>query len=146
MKTRFDTLLRTARLKEEALQRDLAKAQAHLQDQEERLAFIRRLADDKTHQLQETLKRPTLAGSLQLYQNFFSGVKKEETLQQSILAETARRLEEARADLIEAARKRRTFEILRDSELLTRKKARRKRETALLDKAAANLWLRGRGQ
>ena len=70
----------------------------------------------------------------------------EETLQQSILAETARRLEEARADLIEASRKRRTFEILRDSELLARKKARRKRETALLDEAAANLWLRGRGQ
>ena len=75
MKGRFETLLKVARLKEDAIKREIGQIETHLQAQEERLAFIRRLAEERTRDLDESRNQPTGLSTLQLYQNFFSGMK-----------------------------------------------------------------------
>jgi flagellar export protein FliJ len=144
MKGRFETLLKVARLKEDAIKREIGQIETHLQAQEERLAFIRRLAEERTRDLDESRNRPTGLSTLQLYQNFFSGIKQEEGRQQAIIDEIARRRDETRTQFTAAARKRRTFEILMDREILAHKKELAKREIALLDEAATNQWRKER--
>lgn len=142
MKTRFSTLLKVARLREDAVKREIGQIESHLQAQEERLAFMRRLAGDRSRDLDEALKQPTSLSTLQLYRNFFTGVQQEEGRQQEIIGEINHRRDEARTRFAEAARRRRIFETLVDREITARRKELARRESRLLDETAANLWFR----
>lgn len=140
MKTRFETLLRAARLREDAVKRELAGIDRHLDREEGRLRFMDTLGGDRGRDLDERLKAPASIDTLRLYENFFRGMKQETRRQRAIIDEVGKRREETRLRLTEAARARRTLEILREREILEQRKAQRKRETALLDEAALNQW------
>ncbi len=140
MKTRFETLLKAASLREDAVKRELADIDRHLAKEEGRLRFMDTLKGDRGRDLDERLKAPASIDTLRLYENFFRGMKQETRRQRAIIDEVGERREETRLRLTEAARARRTLEILREQEILEQRKAQRKRETALLDEAALNQW------
>ncbi len=140
MKARFETLLRAARLREDAIKRELADIDRHLAQEEGRLRFFDTLEGERGRDLDERLKAPASIDTLRLYEHFFRGMKQGAERQRAIIDEVGERREETRARLTEAARGRRTLEILREREILEQRKALRKRETAMLDEAALNQW------
>jgi flagellar export protein FliJ len=77
-----------------------------------------------------------------LYENFSRGTEAEEAQQDKIISEINTRLEAKREEVVEAMRKRRTMEILKEREMLKERKIREKKETAVLDEVASNLWMR----
>jgi flagellar export protein FliJ len=77
-----------------------------------------------------------------LYENFSRGTEAEEAQQDKIISEINTRLEAKREEVVEAMRKRRTMEILKERDMLKERKIREKKETAVLDEVASNLWMR----
>ena len=59
-----------------------------------------------------------------------------------IISEINTKLEAKREEVVEAMRKRRTMEILKERDMLRQKKVREAKETAILDEVASNLWVR----
>ena len=52
------------------------------------------------------------------------------------------KLEAKKEEVVEAMRKRRTMEILKERDILKERKLRERKETAILDEVASNLWKR----
>lgn len=62
--------------------------------------------------------------------------------QEKIISEINTKLEAKREEVVEAMRKRRTLEILKERDILKERKIRDKKETAIQDEIASNLWVR----
>ena len=62
------------------------------------------------------------------------------TIMEKIILEISTKLEAKREEVVEAMRKRRTMEILKERDILKERKIREKKETAILDEVASNLW------
>ena len=62
--------------------------------------------------------------------------------QRKIISEINTKLEAKREEVVEAMRKRRTIEILKERDMLKERKVRERKETAILDEVASNLWMR----
>ena len=77
-----------------------------------------------------------------LYDNFFYGTQIHKNRQDTIISEVSVKLEEKRKEVIEAMRKRKTLEILKERELLKERKLREKKLLAIQDETASNLWAR----
>ena len=75
-----------------------------------------------------------------LYDNFFQGTRAQGERQDKIISEISTGLEAKREEVVEAMRKRRTLEILKERDILKERKIREKKETAILDEVASNLW------
>jgi flagellar export protein FliJ len=75
-----------------------------------------------------------------LYDNFFQGTRAQGERQDKIISEISTRLEAKREEVVEAMRKRRTLEILKERDILKERKIRERKETAILDEMASNLW------
>ncbi len=78
--------------------------------------------------------------TLVLYNNFFEGVKTLEQRQEQIVSEVQGKLDSKRRAVVEARRKRRTLEILKEREVHAFRELEKKREIELLDESAAHLW------
>lgn len=70
-----------------------------------------------------------------LYDNFFRGTQNHKIRQDTIISEINLKLEAKREEVVEAMRKRKTLEILKDRNLLKEKK-----DLAIQDENASNLW------
>ena len=77
-----------------------------------------------------------------LYDNFASGTRTHVEKQNKIISEINTKLEAKREEVVEAMRKRRTMEILKERDMLKERKVRERKETAILDEVASNLWMR----
>ena len=140
MKFRFETLLKTRKHHEALLQKEMAEITSHLQSQNEKLQFMLNIADERKRDRDKNLGQPMDMHTLNLYENFFTGVGQETLRQQKIIAEITTRLDEKRQQVIQAARKRRTLEFLKDREIFAHKKEQKRIETEQLNEAAINQW------
>ena len=77
-----------------------------------------------------------------MYDNFFHGTRSQGVRQEKIISEINTKLEAKREEVVEAMRKRRTLEILKERDMLKERKTRERKETAVLDEVASNLWVR----
>ncbi len=77
-----------------------------------------------------------------LYDNFARGTRVQGERQDKIMSEINTKLEAKKEEVVEAMRKRRTMEILKERDFLKEKKIREKKETAIHDEVASNLWIR----
>ena len=77
-----------------------------------------------------------------LFDNFFSGIRLHKKRQDTIISEVNIKLEGKRNEVIDAMRKRRTLEILKDRELLKVKDLKQKKLLAIQDEITSNLWTR----
>ena len=77
-----------------------------------------------------------------LYDSFFRGTEIHKKRQETIISEITIKMEEKREEVMDAMKKRRTLEILKDHYLLKKKKLQEKKDISIQDEIASSLWER----
>ena len=140
MQFRFEPILRINKNRENLLLKSLGEINSHLQTQEDRQEFMHQTARQSKETLNARLREPTDINTLILYDNFLEGIRTQSHRQKKIISEVREKLEDKRKEVIEAGRKRRTMEILKEKDFLKYRKEMMKEETALMDEVASNMW------
>ena len=138
----FDTILRMNKNKEDLLQRDMGQINALYQRQQDQKQFMQDTTEKSRDELNQKKRSGISVETMILYDNFFKGTQTQEVRQKKIISEISAKLEAKREEVVEAMRKRRTLEILKERDILKERKIREKKETAILDEVASNLWIR----
>ena len=139
---RFETILKLNKNKEDVLQKDLGQINAFIQKQQDSQIFINDMVEEKKEELNQKKREGMNLQTVTLYDNFFCGIQLNKKRQDTIISEVNIKLESKRKEVIDAMRKRRTLEILKDRELLKEKKLREKKLLAIQDENTSNLWAR----
>jgi flagellar protein FliJ len=139
---RFDMILRLNKNKENLLQRDMGQINALYQKQQDQKQFMKDTTENSKNELNQRKRSNVSAQTMILYDNFFQGIRSQGVRQEKIISEINTKLEAKKEEVVEAMRKRRTLEILKERDMLKEKKIRERKETAILDEVASNLWVR----
>ena len=142
MSFRFDTILRLNKRNEDLLQKDMGKINVHHQRQQDRQNFMRDATETSKDELNQKKRADVSVETMILCDNFNRGVKIQVEKQDEIISEINIKLEAKREEVVEAMRKRRTMEILKERDMLRERKVKEAKETAILDEVASNLWVR----
>ena len=140
MSFRFDIILRLNKNKENLLQKDMGQINALYQRQQDQKQFMQDTTEQSRNELNQRKRSNVGVETMILYDNFFQGTRAQGERQDKIISEISTRLEAKREEVVEAMRKRRTLEILQERDILKERKIREKKETAILDEVASNLW------
>ena len=140
MSFRFDIILRLNRTKENLLQKDMGQINALYHRQQDQKQFLQDTTEKSRNELNQRKRSNVGVETMILYDNFFQGTRTQGERQEKIILEISTKLEAKREEVVEAMRKRRTMEILKERDILKERKIREKKETAILDEVASNLW------
>ena len=140
MSFRFDIILRLNKNKENLLQKDMGRINSLYQQQQDRKQFVQDATEKSRNELNQRKRSNVGVETMILYDNFFQGTRAQGERQDKIISEISTRLEAKREEVVEAMRKRRTLEILKEQDILKERKIRERKETAILDEMASNLW------
>ena len=140
MKFRFETLLKVHKNRENLLQKQLGDILAHKQKQQNRQDLLKDARKNEIKQVNQRMTQNTTIDTHFLYDMFFEGNYLQNNHQKKIISEINTRAEAKREELVEASRKRRTMEILKERDLKQYKKKLAKMETETMDEIASNYW------
>ena len=140
MSFRFDIILRLNKNKEDLLKRDMGQINTLYQRQQDQKQFMQVTTEKSRNELNQRKRSNVGVETMILYDNFFQGTRTQGERQDKIISEISTKLEDKREEVVEAMRKRRTMEILKERDILKERKIREKKETAILDEVASNLW------
>ena len=140
MRFRFEALLQIHKNKENLLQKELGVILTHKQTQQNRQDFLKNTRENKINQVNQRMTQDTTIDTHFLYDMFFKGNHLQNNRQKKIISEINTRAEAKREELVEASRKRRTMEILKERDLKQHKKKMAKIETETMDEIASNYW------
>ena len=142
MNFRFESMLRLNKNKENLLLKDMGKINTLYQRQNDRKQLMLDATERTKEELNQKKRSEVSVETMILYDNFSQGIRTQGTKQDKIMEEINSKLEAKRKEVIEAVRKRRTLEILKERDLLKERKIREKKETVILDEVGSNLWMR----
>ena len=142
MSFRFETILRLNKKKEDLLQRGMGQINVHYQRQKDQQQFMQDATAASKDELNQKKRSGVSVETMILYDNFARGTQTHVEKQSKIISEINTKLEAKREEVVEAMRKRRTMEILKERDMLKERKVRERKETAILDEVASNLWMR----
>ncbi len=140
MRFRFEALLQIHKNKENLLQKELGVILTHKQTQQNRQDFLKNTRENKINQVNQRMTQDTTIDTHFLYDMFFKGNYLQNNRQKKIISEINTRAEAKREELVEASRKRRTMEILKERDLKQYKIKLAKMETETMDEIASNYW------
>ena len=140
MTFRFETLLKLRKNAEDLEQREMAEIQNHLHARHNELQSLNSSGTQNKEELQTRLQQSIPGRTLGLYDQYFQSMNLQSNLQQRIILETGEKVEAKRSELVEAMRKRRALEILKDRDLLKKKHKDLKDEISLMDEIATTRW------
>ena len=140
MRFRFEALLQIHKNKENLLQKELGVILTHKQTQQNRQDFLKNTRENKINQVNQRMTQDTTIDTHFLYDMFFKGNHLQNNRQKKIISEINTRAEAKREELVEASRKRRTMEILKERDLKQYKIKLAKMETETMDEIASNYW------
>ena len=140
MRFRFEALLQIHKNKENLLQKELGVILTHKQTQQNRQDFLKNTRENKINQVNQRMTQETTIDTHFLYDMFFKGNSIQNNRQKKIISEINTRTEAKREELVEASRKRRTMEILKDRDLEQYRSKLAKMETESMDEIASNHW------
>ncbi len=140
MRFRFEALLQIHKNKENLLQKELGVILTHKQTQQNRQDFLKNTRAKKINQVNQRMTQETTIDTHFLYDMFFKGNSIQNNRQKKIISEINTRTEAKREELVEASRKRRTMEILKDRDLEQYRSKLAKMETESMDEIASNHW------
>ena len=140
MKFRFETLLKVHKNRENLLQKQLGDILAHKQKQQNRQDLLKDARKNEIKQVNQRMIKDTSINTYVLYNKFFDGNYLQNNRQETIISEIDTRAEAKREELVEASRKRRTMEILKDRNLEQYRSKLAKMETESMDEIASNHW------
>jgi flagellar protein FliJ len=140
MKFRFETLLKVHKNKENLLQKQLGDILAHKQKQQSRQDLLKDARKNEIKLVNQQMTKDTSINTYILYNKFFDSNYLQNNRQETIISEIDTRAEAKREELVEASRKRRTMEILKDRDLEQYRSKLVKMETESMDEIASNYW------
>ena len=140
MTFRFETLLRLRKNAENLEQKEMAEMQNHLYARQNELHDLNSSGTKNKEELQTRLQQSIPGNTLDLYDRYFQSMSFRSGLQERIISETGEKVEAKRSELVESMRKRRVLEILKDRDILKKKRKVLKDEIALMDEIASNRW------
>jgi len=140
MKFRFETLLKVHKNRENLLQKHLGDILAHKQKQQNQQNLLKDARKNEINQVNQRMIKDTSINTYVLYNKFFDGNYLQNNYQEKIISEIDARAETKREELVEASRKRRTMEILKDRDLEQHRSKLAKMETESMDEIASNHW------
>ena len=140
MKFRFETLLKVHKNRENLLQKQLGDIHAHKQNQQNRQDLLNDARKNEIKQVNQRMTQNTTIDTHFLYDMFFEGNYLQNSRQKTIISEINTRAEAKREELVEASRKRRTMEILKNRDLEQYRSKLAKLETESMDEIASNYW------
>ena len=140
MSFRFESILKLNKNKEDLLQRDMGKINAMIQKQKDSQNFMQEVTENKKEEFNHKKRQNIDVRTMILYDNFFRGTQIHKTRQDTIISEINVKLEAKREEVVEAMRIRKTLEILKDRNKIKEKKLREKKDLAIQDENASNLW------
>ena len=140
MSFRFDIILRLNKNKENLLQKDMGRINSLYQQQQDRKQFVQDATEKSRNELNQRKRSNVGVETMILYDNFFQGTRAQGERQDKIISEINTKLKAKREEVVKAMRKRRTLEILKERDILKERKIRERKETAILDEMASNLW------
>ena len=111
-----------------------------IQQQKDSKSFIHEVMQNKKHELNQKKRENIDLKTMILYDNFFRGTEIHKKRQDTIISEITVKMEEKRQEVIDAMRKRKTLEILKDHHLLKKRKLQEKKDLSIQDEIASNLW------
>ena len=122
MTFRFETLLKLRKNAENLEQREMAEIQNYLYARQNELQDLNSSGTKNNEELQSRLQQSIPGRTLGLYDRYFQSMNLRSSLQERIISETGERVEVKRSELVEAMRKRRILEILKDRDILKKKR------------------------
>ena len=140
MRFQFETLLQVHKNKENFLKKELGDILAHKQSQENRSDNINSSMEKNIQEINQRMVQDLDINTYALYNNFFNGSHLQKDRQKTIISEVDLRAKTKRIELVEASRKRRTMEILKERYLKNYKNKLAKLETEAMDEIASNHW------
>ena len=140
MRFQFETLLQVHKNKENFLKKELGDILAHKQSQQNRSDNINISMEKNIQEINQRMVQDLDINTYALYNNFFNGSHLQKDRQKTIVSEVDLRAKTKRAELVEASRKRRTMEILKERYLTKHKNKLAKLETEAMDEIASNHW------
>jgi len=140
MTFRFETLLKLRKNAENLEQREMAEIQNHLYARQNELQDLNSTGAKNKEELQTRLQQSIPGRTLDLYDRYFQSMGHRSGVQERIISETSEKVEAKRTELVEAMRKRRVLEILKDRDILKKKRKVLKDENALMDEIASTRW------
>tara|TARA_B100000953_G_scaffold135294_1_gene111932 strand:- start:50 stop:484 length:435 start_codon:yes stop_codon:yes gene_type:complete len=140
MKFRFETLLQIHKNRENLLQKELGDILAHKQNQQSRQDSLIHIRENEIKQVNQRMTQNPNINTYIFYDMFFEGNHLQKNRQKKIISEIDARAETKRNELVEASRKRRTMEILKERDLRQYKAKLAKIETETMDEVASNYW------
>ena len=143
MTFRFETLLRLRKNAENLEQMKMAEMQNHLYARQNELQDLNSSGTKNKEELQTRLQQSLPGRTLDLYDRYFQSLGIRSDLQKQIISETDEKVNATRAELVEAMKKRRVLEILKDRDILKKKRKALKDEIAFMDEIASTRWQTG---
>ena len=140
MSFRFESILKLNKNKEDLLQRDMGKINAMIQKQKDSQNFMQEVTENKKEEFNQKKRQNIDVNTMILYDNFFLGTQVHKTRQDTIISEINVKLDAKREEVVEAMRKRKTLEILKDLNKSKERKLKEKKDLAIQDENASNLW------
>ena len=140
MTFRFETLLKLRKNEENLEQREMAEIQNHLYARKNELQDLNSSGTKNKEELQARLQQSIPGRTLELYDRYFQSTGLRSGLQERIILETDEKVATKRSELVEAMRKRRVLEILKDRDILKKKRKAHKDEITLMDEIASTRW------
>ena len=140
MKFQFEALLQVHKNKENFLKKELGDILAHKQAQQNRSDNINSSMKKNIQEINQRMIQDLDINTYALYNNFFTGSHLQKDRQKTIVSEVDLRAKTKRIELVEASRKRRTMEILKERYLKNYKNKLAKLETEAMDEIASNHW------
>ena len=140
MTFRFEALLRLRKNVENLEQRAMAEMQNHFYARQNELQALHSSGEQNREELQSRLQHALSGNTLELYDNYFRSLGTRTTIYEKLISETGEKVEAKRRDLVEAMKKRRVMEILKDRELVKKRRKMIKDEVAFLDEVASTRW------
>ncbi len=140
MTFRFETLLKLRKNTENLEQREMAEIQNHLYARKNELQDLTSSGEKSKEDLQTRLEQSIPGRTLELYDRYLQSTGIRSGLQERIILETGEKVEAKRSELVEAMRKRRALEILKDRDILKIKRKALKDEISLMDEIASTRW------
>ena len=140
MRFQFEALLQVHKNKENYLKKELGDILAHKQSQENRSNNINSSMEKNIQEINQRMVQGLDINTYALYNNFFNGSHLQKDRQKTIISEVDLRAKTKRIELVEASRKRRTMEILKERYLKNYKNKLAKLETEAMDEIASNHW------
>ena len=140
MTFRFETLLRLRKNAENLEQKEMAEIQNHLYARRNELQDLKSSDTKNNDELQTRLQQSIPGRTLDLYDRYSQSLSIQSGLQEQIISETGEKVEAKRSELVEAMKKRRVLEILKDRDILKKKRKVLKDEIAFMDEIASTRW------